>query len=249
MVASQQKRWRAPRLDRIMSLARAWFTTRLAQSITALHKAADHLWKETFLTRCAQHMLSGGCPRQQRCLWKHERPTSEAYKTKLERLLWLNTVFCALTPLFYRRVMSEGFQEKFLPVRRTWQERLVAEITWVSAYEQDDVILRDTLFRLRVDEALSGVTSDLKALLYFRLRREWDQRKEYSSLVEQIQLARVLGAQDLFYQALSHIIRAEINGTLISKHLDVFSRLERGLTHLDASSFVSLACRTCQEQQ
>lgn len=76
---------------------------------------------------------------------------------------------------------------------RWWQERLVRELTWVSAFEQDDAVLSHTIQRLSYDKELTGVAAGIEALLLFRLKREWKERREYSVLQEQLQLSTTLG--------------------------------------------------------
>ncbi|KAL8820934.1 MAG: hypothetical protein Q9223_000951 [Gallowayella weberi] len=76
---------------------------------------------------------------------------------------------------------------------RFWLERLLREITWVSAYDQDVAMLSDVLLRLRFDHALSIVASEVEALMIYRLKNEWRDKREYSALLEQLQLATGLG--------------------------------------------------------
>lgn len=63
----------------------------------------------------------------------------------------------------------------------------------MSAYEQDDAVLSDTVRYLRSDRALGGVAAGIEALIHFRLKQEWDERRRYSALLEQLQLTASLG--------------------------------------------------------
>ncbi|KAL9594501.1 MAG: hypothetical protein Q9179_005365, partial [Wetmoreana sp. 5 TL-2023] len=224
-------------LGEIESLARGWIARLFANSITALHDAANRMWKRTWPTRCAQFMVKQWCPRHPDCPYKHEFPTSDAYKARLKQLLWMNRVFCGLIPLFYRRVMDQGFQKKFLPTRRAWLERLLSEITWVSAFEQDDAVLNEVLFRIRSDGELSLVASEIEALLFHRLKHEWQRRKEYSQLLEQMQLATKLDVRGPLFRALFYKVRSEDQGSLMWKHLDVVNKMESDVKHPDATAF------------
>lgn len=78
-------------------------------------------------------------------------------------------------------------------------ERLVREITWVSAFEQDDAALKNTLQQILSDKSLATVAAGIEALLFYRLKHEWRERKEYSSLLEQLQLATKLGMFSTFF--------------------------------------------------
>ncbi|KAL8718323.1 MAG: hypothetical protein Q9225_004520 [Loekoesia sp. 1 TL-2023] len=58
------------------------------------------------------------------------------------------------------------------------KERLVREITWVSAFEQDDAALKNTLQQILFDKSLATVAAGTEALLFYRLEHEWRERKK-----------------------------------------------------------------------
>lgn len=50
----------------------------------------------------------------------------------------------------------------------------------------------------------AAVASSLEELLFYRLKKEWEKRQSLSLLLEQVQLARFLGANtQLFYAYIS----------------------------------------------
>ncbi|KAL8777340.1 MAG: hypothetical protein Q9213_007903 [Squamulea squamosa] len=182
--------------EELVSSAKAWVTLRFGQSIQALNVKSKDLWGQASPLRCAR-FLNGRCTGNHTRLRKHELVTPKMCSTTTKHLLSLNSIFCGLTTLYNREVMNEVFQISFLPMRRYWQERLVRELTWLSAFEQDEMTINKVLVRIRSEQALSSVASGLEALLFFRLKREWADRNGYSSLVEQMQLATALAVAHL----------------------------------------------------
>lgn len=72
-------------------------------------------------------------------------------------------------------------------------ERLLQELTYISSFEQDTSALMKTQTELFSGSLFAAVTSCLESLLFFRLRYEWSEKSELSSLLEQIQLSQRLG--------------------------------------------------------
>lgn len=54
-------------------------------------------------------------------------------------------------------------------------------------------MVKDTQRRILLNRRFASVAGDMEALLFYRLKNEWEERKEYSSLLEQMQLATTLG--------------------------------------------------------
>ncbi|KAL8966882.1 MAG: hypothetical protein Q9197_005739 [Variospora fuerteventurae] len=223
--------------DAVQQSVRNWVIKRFTDSIQALDKVSRGLWSDAWPQRCAQYLTKGKCFTN-RCTRKHERVTREAFATAIEQLLWFNTVFCNITALYNRRVANEDFQASFLGIRRWWQERLVRELTWVSAFEQDDAVLSHTIQRLRYDKELTGVAAGIEALLLFRLKREWKERREYSVLQEQLQLSTTLGVQDLFGRTLHYMTRSDYQGQMIWEHVKLLEKLENDVVQSEALTFV-----------
>ncbi|KAL8690994.1 MAG: hypothetical protein Q9218_003687 [Villophora microphyllina] len=209
----------------VVSMCKAHVAEKFAESILSLHKTAKEIWRITYPQRCV-HFLRGN------------DLISE------QRLLWLNALFCSLTSLYYRRAMNEKFNEKFLKIRRSWQERLLSETTWISAFEQDGKTLADVLHSIRYDEALSGVSTGLEQLLFHRLRHEWQQRREFSPLLEQVQLATTLGVQNRLFRALPYLARLDHQKPMAWEHVRAVVNLEREVGSPDFSAFTFRICST-----
>ncbi|KAL8646450.1 MAG: hypothetical protein Q9210_006135 [Variospora velana] len=131
-----------------------------------------------------------------------------------------------------RGLWSDAWPQRcaqFLTKGRGWLERLARELTWVSAFEQDDAVISYTIQRLRYDKELAGVAAGIEALLLFRLKREWKERREYSVLLEQLQLSTILGVQDLFGRTLHYMTRSDNQGQIIWDHMKL---------HKDIGDFV-----------
>jgi hypothetical protein len=69
------------------------------------------------------------------------------------------------------------------------------------------------------------IASCLEELLFFRLSKEWSQRSELSSLLEQIQLSRSLGIFPMFPGDIESVLQL----TLIGRHVE--RRFFRALSH------------------
>ncbi|KAL8933685.1 MAG: hypothetical protein Q9216_006254 [Gyalolechia sp. 2 TL-2023] len=133
------------------------------------------------------------------------------------------------------KVTNEEFKKRFLGIRRHWQERLIREITWISAFEQDDEVLDSTMATILRGKSFASVAAGLEALLFYRLRNEWGERKEFSSLLEQMQLATTLDKR--FSRALSYILRSEPYGGRIWGHLNIVRKLENDVANPNVSTF------------
>ncbi|KAH0558795.1 hypothetical protein GP486_004563 [Trichoglossum hirsutum] len=80
---------------------------------------------------------------------------------------------------------------------RHWLEELLKATTYVSSVEHDTALVVEAKMNLFNNSKLAAVASNLEDLLFHRLRKEWDKRKNLSSLLEQIQLARNLSECEL----------------------------------------------------
>ncbi|KAL8725519.1 MAG: hypothetical protein Q9166_007305 [cf. Caloplaca sp. 2 TL-2023] len=182
----------------LISTARTWIMVKFSESIAALHDISNHLWKSASPPRCAQFLNKGRQDGTRFVINAYSNqdfaPATRIVNGSISMLPQKSVQQRrSLTWLYNRRVMDENFQVSFLRMRRSWQERLVREITWISAFEQDAVANDDLLVRIRYHKAFSHVASGIEALLLYRLRREWTMRSGFSSLVEQMQLATALG--------------------------------------------------------
>ncbi|KAL8953316.1 MAG: hypothetical protein Q9222_000840 [Ikaeria aurantiellina] len=138
-------------------------------------------------------------------------PTGEIHELA-ELLIQANAIVCGLTSLYYCRTMNEDFQSSFLGMRRPWLQNVIRQIIWVSPYVQDEKVRSEILCRL-FETKFSYILSDLESFVLYRLRTEWIQIRNFSALLEQMQLATQLGT---------------FLGTQISQGLDKWLTLSPG---------------------
>ncbi|KAL1886900.1 hypothetical protein Plec18167_000835 [Paecilomyces lecythidis] len=102
-----------------------------------------------------------------------------------------------------REVMSEEFQKNYLRRRRRWFERLIEELTFVTSFDQAPAVLVMGKRHIHA-EVNSTIISCLEDLLFHRLGKEWNNRNKFSSILEQVQLAHLIGthATNRFFRAL-----------------------------------------------
>lgn len=110
-----------------------------------------------------------------------------------------------------REVMSEEFQKNYLRRRkchkpviialslltstiigRRWFERLIEELTFVTSFDQAPAVLVMGKRHIHA-EMNSTIISCLEDLLFHRLGKEWSNRNKFSSILEQVQLAHLIG--------------------------------------------------------
>lgn len=224
-------------------VAKKWFLDGLVSTILAMDIAARELWKSKWPTRCAHFLTIGTCPRQrdrEPCHWLHQPVSKQDCSQIIEDLLRVNGVFCDLAVMYYRRAMNGTFQKKYLGIKRHWLERLLREFTHLSSVEQDASTIMQTQVELVRDKRLVAISSFLEELLYFRLGKEWEQRNNFTSLLEQMQLAQAFGpnVQSRIFRALSSRLHKGQRG-LLQKHLGLVNSFKQSLSCQDASTFQS----------
>ena len=140
--------------------------------------------------------------------------------------------------LYYRRSLNGNFQEKYLGVKRHWLERLLRELTYLSSVKQHPSAIKLTHTELLNEKRFTTVSSFLGDLLYFRLESEWEQRNNFTSLLEQMQLAKALGSnvQSGLFRALSHRLLVD-QRNLLQGHLGLLISLKENVGRWNASSF------------
>lgn len=213
----------------------------LVSAILALDTKARSLWREKWPIRCVQFITVGFCPRQRKgepCNRVHRAVSEKDCSQVAEDSLRMNGIFCDLAVLYYRRAMNGSFQEKYLGIKRYWLEQLLRELIYLSAAEQHATTIRKTQAKLCYDEKYIAIFSSLEELLYFRLVREWSKRSNYTSLLEQSQLAKAFGPtlQNRFFRALSHRLVVDQRG-LMQRHLGLLNSLKENVGRWNASFF------------
>ena len=182
--------------------AKKWALDKVASTILALDTRARVLWNSKRRIRCPNHLTTGTC-RQRNCQKLHEGLSRDDCSRILGDLVRVNSFFCSLAVLYYHRVMSTTFQQKYLGNRRHWLERLLRELTFLSSTEQSASAIKKTQRELLHGTQSLAVRSSLEELIYFRLRTEWKERSDFTSLLEQLQIAEAFGITSIHL----HLIR------------------------------------------
>ena len=214
---------------------------RLVVAILALDKKARILWKEKWPIRCVPFMTVGFCQRKrngEECLKLHQLVSADDCATLLDDLLRMSSIYCELAVLYYRRSLNGTFQEKYLGIKRHWLERLLRELTYLSAVEQHASTIRKTQAELCHDKKHTSILSSLEELLFLRLAREWSKRSDFTSLLEQMQLAKAFGSniQNRLFRALSHRLFHDQRGRM-QRHLGLLNLLKDNVGSRNASLF------------
>ena len=93
----------------------------LVSAILAFDEKARDLWKEKWPIHCFRFVTIGFCSRKQtgeECHHVHQPISTDDCSRKLDDLLQINSVFCDLAVLYYRRCMNEKFQVNYLGIKR-----------------------------------------------------------------------------------------------------------------------------------
>lgn len=214
---------------------------RLVSAILALDAKAKELWKEKWPKRCGKFLTVEFCSKKRKgeeCHWLHQLVTADDCSGMLDDLLQLNRIFCDLAAFYYRRSLNGLFLDKYMSIKRHWLERLLRELTHLSSVEQHTSAIMRAQAELFCNKNLIAVSSFLEELLYFRLRNEWEQRSNFISLLEQIQLAKAFGSnvQSRLFRALSHGLLMD-QRDLLQRHLRLLNSLKDDFGHGNASTF------------
>ena len=218
-----------------------WVLDGLVSAILALDTKARGLWEEKWPKRCAHFITIGFCPRQRKgepCNFLHQAVSEQDCSQIAKDLLLMNGIFCALTAIYYRRAMNETFQQRYLGIKRYWLERLLRELTHLSAVEQHASIIVKTQAQLCNDREYIAILSSIEELLYFRLVKEWSERSSFTSLLEQLQLAKAFGSnlQNRLFRVLSHRLFLDQRG-LMQRHLSLLTSLTENVGCSNTSLF------------
>ena len=213
----------------------------LASAILTFDTKARGLWKEKWRKSCVQFITLGFCPRQRNgepCSWPHQTVSAQDCFQIIEDLLLVNGIFCKLAAIYYRRAMNEKFQGTYLGIKRYWLERLLRELTHLSAVEQHASTIAKTQARLCYDREYIAILSSVEELLYYRLVNKWSERSSFTSLLEQMQLAKAFGSslQSRIFRVLSNRLHVDRRG-LTQRHLSLLKSLTENVGCSNASRF------------
>lgn len=204
----------------VFKIARQFVLDRFTAAILALETKANMLWSAKWPARCVFLLTKGHCRDMAngQCLRLHRKIGQLDSSEMLQNLLDVNSFVCKLAVIYYQRALNVTFQAEFLSMRRRWLERLLSELTFFSAVTQHST----TIARIRTELATTfpAISSCLQNLMYHRLGKEWTTRNNFTSLLEQMQLAECFGStvQDRFFRALSHKLLHTSRG-LLQRHL------------------------------
>lgn len=98
-------------------VAKQWILDKLASAMLQLDSMTREKWNQKWPSRCLQFLSVRFCSKKQRgekCDMLHERVTLDECSDVFGALLVVNSVFCELSALYYRRIMKEAFQARFL---------------------------------------------------------------------------------------------------------------------------------------
>ena len=173
-----------------------WTYEKLSSAIMRANELMKDFFRIKWPARCSFFLTSGFCGYRTKtpfCTYHHQPVTNSTAGEFLHDVLSINRVFCEMTSLYNRRVMPEIISKTFLGTRRYWLERLVSALTFVSALEQDTLLLNDCRQRLRTEESSRAVASTLEDHLFYRVRTEWTSRASLGYVFEQVDIAAYLG--------------------------------------------------------
>ena len=156
-------------------------------AILPVHETMKELFRAKWPTRCSFYLVNGTCKDpNHKMLNRHEHVSPDAYATKLDDILRVNRCICQITPLYYRRAMSRNLSAKFLGVRRSWLEKLLGELSFISALEQDSLGLMTVAERFRTDESLVAVAVSIEENLFYKAHEEWESQAHLGYVLEQL---------------------------------------------------------------
>ena len=165
-------------------------------AILPVHETMKELFRAKWPTPCSFYLVNGSCgDRSHKVLNRHEYVSPHTYAAKLDDLLKVNKSVCQITPLYYRRAMSGGLLAKFLGARRSWLEKLLGELSFVSGLEQDSLVLMTVAERFRTDESLAAVALSIEENLFYKAREEWKSQAYLGYVLEQLDCVAHLKSQ------------------------------------------------------
>ena len=176
----------------VLLVVKKWIVDKIASTMLAVDHKTRVLWNSKWRARCVHHLTTGVC-KQRSCQKSHEPISQDDCSRIHEDLLRVNSLFCDLAPLYYRRIMGTNFQKNYLGIRRHWLERLLRELIFLSSTEQSASVIMKTQTELLRSEKFLVIRSSLEELLYYRLGKDWRNRSDFTGLLEQMQIAEAFG--------------------------------------------------------
>ena len=176
----------------VLRVVKKWIVDKIASTMLAVDRKARVLWNSKWRARCVYHLTTGVC-KQRNCQKFHEQISQDDCSRIFEDSLRVNSLFCDLALLYYRRIMGTNFQKRYQGIRRHWLERLLRELVFLSSTEQSASVITKTQTELLRSNKFLAVRSSIEELLYYRLGKDWTNRSDFTALLEQMQIAEAFG--------------------------------------------------------
>ena len=199
-------------------LAAQWFLDKVTSALFAFDAKCKELWNLEWPRRCLNYLTSDTCYdyREGRCTRRHARLSQTDCETVVSNLVKINQIVCSALSLLFRGTMGEPFNGRIRGIRRSWLERLLDELTFVSSIQRSSQVIQRAQVALSAQPTspeagteYTAIAWHLEDLLFHRMRKEWDARCYWGSLIEQLQLAELLGTQvqERFTRAVGYNLR------------------------------------------
>ena len=173
-----------------------WTYDELSSAIIRGNELTKDFFRVKWPTRCSFLQVKGFCGNRSKtsgCPYLHETVTSSSMADFLHDILTITTILCEMTSLYNQRILPDTISAAFLGTRRHWLERLIAALSFVSAFEQDTLVLNEFRRKLSTEKSFRTVASILEDHLLYRVRTEWNTRASLGYIFEQLDLAAYLG--------------------------------------------------------
>ncbi|KAF8535500.1 hypothetical protein BDD12DRAFT_892638 [Trichophaea hybrida] len=142
------------------------------------------------------------------CDRRHEQLSRDECKSRIQELGIMSSLICSFQIIYQYRYVTrsdknfdiEKFSKGYVGRRRRWLEYLLAEVTFRSALEHDCEAVANAFDGITNGESdFSIISRVLEVTLFYRLRKDtdrsqWEARNDFSSMLEQLQLAENLGS-------------------------------------------------------
>ena len=112
--------------------------------------------------------------------------------------------------------LAHAHSINLIAIGRYWLERLLQDITYISPFEHDLVVIKETLTKI-YNKDHTTISVALEELMYFRLNKEWPEIGNFSWILEHVQLAQRFG---------SYLHFCEMRNMLTLKGLNVLDRVK-----------------------
>ena len=228
----------------------SWFLRHFRIAIESFNQKAQYLWKRENPKRCINELTSETCRSKGpngKCTLNHQRVSTEECQKRAQILLNVNVVFCEAMVLYVRRVMEDKFNSQILGIRRSWLEKLIQEVTFLSSVAHSSTVVAklQTILSLEKAALVEGgkyrsLAPQIEDLLFYRLRNEWNAMSAISAIIDQMRLSRVLGSsvQTRFRRVAWGRLRSAGKTTTDCRDMmDVVRHLEQDIAKPEVGSF------------